>query len=118
MAVWVRHIWRVATRTKSRVDTLLRTALYTAASRNEAALAMEQHKMARLTKANVKSLAVNYHAYLTALDKGMGSASDCNSIIVWGQGLLEAQAATGVVVANETLVRENVEQARKAETAM
>lgn len=39
----------------------------------------------------IKSLAVNYHAYLGASANG-----DSNGIIVWGEMLLEAQELTGV----------------------
>jgi hypothetical protein len=64
--------------------------------------------MAKLSKANVVSLATRYHAYLEALYKG-----DDLGVSAWGDMLCEIQERTGITMCDPSRVKSLAGHARE-----
>lgn len=66
-------------------------------------------------KKAIKKLAVAYAAYCEAAISFQENAKNCNTVLVWGLALLEAQEYLGVELRPATSIKTIMETARRVE---
>lgn len=72
-------------------------------------------RLSKVLKQDIRFLAVNYQAFTVAMNYTEHGADRDNGIIVWGDMLRSSQALLGVEMIEDSLIRVNVDNARRRE---